>query len=74
MDPGVSSLLFLGFIIAIAATAFELRASLGPPVCAECQHCRDRLAEERRREEELRDWYARRWGVGDRDEDDTGHR
>ena len=53
---------------AIVVMTYELKESLKPPVCRECPHCQARLAEEKRREAESRDLFARTVD-DDRDED-----
>lgn len=70
MDPTIAPILFMGFLVAIGLTGFELRAATEPPACPECGHCRMVLEAKRQREAELRESYARHWGLGERDDDD----
>ena len=70
MDPTFAPILFLGFLVAIGLTSVELRAATEPPVCPECGHCRLVAETRRQREAELRESYARQWGLGDREDDD----
>ena len=74
MDPGLAQLLVLAFAGATALSLIEMKSSLQAPVCAECPHCRSLEFEKRRRQEELRDAYARRYGLVDPDEDDRRSR
>ena len=39
-------LILLGLVICIAIVAFEMRESLKPAFCAQCQHCRERRAKD----------------------------
>lgn len=56
--------------IAMILTAYDLRASLGPETCSECQHCRERAEAERLTQERLAREYAQKHGLDQRDEDD----
>ena len=40
MDPSIASMLALAMIGAVGIVAYEMKASLQRPVCAECPHCR----------------------------------
>ena len=58
------------FLVALSATAVELRNALRPPECPQCVHCRHEAMA--RRERELREQrVATRslWGVDERDDD-----
>ena len=70
MDPTIAPILFMGFLVAMGLTGFELRAATEPPACPECGHCRQVAEVRRQREAELREWYARRSGLGEREDDD----
>jgi len=70
MDPTFAPILFLGFLLAIGLTGLELRAAAEPPACPQCGHCRQVAETKRQREAELRESYARRWGLGEREDDD----
>ena len=74
MDQGLAQFLVLAFAGASALSLFEMKASLQAPVCAECPHCQRLELEKRRREEELRDAYARRYGLVDPEDDDRRSR
>jgi hypothetical protein len=61
---------FVLFILAIAIVGYEMKLSVERPTCPECPHCKA-LAESAERETaELREYYARRYGVRRRDDDD----
>jgi len=70
MDPTFAPILFIGFLVAIGLMSVELRDAADPPVCPQCSHCRQVADDKRRREAELREWYAQRWRLGERDDDD----
>ncbi|HEY6056719.1 MAG TPA: hypothetical protein VIV06_01745 [Candidatus Limnocylindrales bacterium] len=70
MDPVIAQLLSVGFLAAIGLTAYEMHAATQPPFCAECSHCRAERHEQRRRQAEMREQFARRNGIVDNDEDD----
>ncbi|MFL5756914.1 MAG: hypothetical protein ACJ77N_11510 [Chloroflexota bacterium] len=74
MDPSIAALLSLAFVAATGITAYELRSALDPPHCPECTHCQTRAIRKQRAEQELREWYARRWGFEERDEDERRRR
>ncbi len=69
MDPTIAQFLTAAFLVAIGMTAFEMQAALKAPFCAECSHCRAERHEQRRREAESRERYARQNGIWD-DEDE----
>ncbi len=77
MDTAIVPLILVALVAGMYSTWQELRSSLQPSTCAECPHCRDRLAEQHaaaredaRRQAELRTWYARRNGLDDADDDE----
>jgi hypothetical protein len=72
MDPTVATLLAIAFIVALVISLHETKAAMEPPFCKECTHCQTRARAKAREEEDLRDWYARRWNLPD--EDDRRHR
>jgi hypothetical protein len=74
MDQGIAQLLVLAFAGASVLSLMEMRSSLQPPACSECPHCQSLEFEKRRRDEELRDSYARRYGLVDPEEDDRRSR
>lgn len=75
MPPNLFPLLLIAFLVALAASAAELRSSLEPPACPECVHCRLAAYQKREREEQLQRAQARRlWGIDDRDDEDRGRR
>jgi hypothetical protein len=51
-------------------TVYDLRASLLPQTCSECQHCRERAETERLTQERLAREYARKNGFDHGDDDD----
>lgn len=65
----LQSLQLVALAVALILTAYELRASLEPPTCPECTHCRTLAAERARRDEELATTYAHRNRL-DPDDDD----
>ncbi len=69
MDPTLAQLLTFGFLAAIGLMAYEMQAALKPPFCPECSHCRMERHEEKRRQAEARERYARQNGLWD-DEND----
>ena len=70
MDPAITPLLLLGFLIALAVSMYELKGSLAAPVCPQCVHCKTIAREKAQQQQELNDWYARRWRFEERDDDD----
>jgi len=56
--------------IAMIFTVYDLRASLTPETCSECQHCRERVEAQRLMQERLAKEYARKHGLDRRDDDD----
>jgi hypothetical protein len=74
MDPSIASMLGIGFLIALGLSAYEVRASLRPPVCAECPHCRAMARAKAQEQAELQDWYAHRWNLNDRDDEPRNRR
>jgi hypothetical protein len=70
MDQGIAQLLVLAFVGASILSFAEMRSALKAPVCPECSHCRSLAFEKRRRDEEIRESYARRYGFVDQDEDE----
>ena len=73
MDGLMMSMLVVALFVAMGITLSEMRAALRPAVCPECSHCRQRLDEERRRQDDLQEAYELRWGLRDRD-DEPHHR
>jgi NADH:ubiquinone oxidoreductase subunit F (NADH-binding) len=55
--------------VAMILTVYDLRASLTPETCSECQHCRERAEVERLTQERLAREYAQKNGF-DRGDDD----
>ena len=74
MDPSIASMLAVAMIGAVGIVAYEMKASLHPPVCAECPHCRALELAHEREQADLQQRYAERRRLGDRDEDDRGRR
>ena len=74
MDPSIASMLAVAMIGAVGIVAYEMKASLHPPVCAECPHCRALELAHEREQADLQQQYAERWRLGDRDDDDRGRR
>ncbi len=74
MDPSIASMLALAMIGAVGIVAYEMKASLQRPVCAECPHCRALELAEQREQADLQQQYAERWRLGDRDDDERGRR
>jgi hypothetical protein len=70
MDQGIAQLLVLAFAGASLLSFAEMRSALKAPVCPECSHCRSVAYEKRRRDEEIRESYARRYGFADPDDDE----
>lgn len=70
MDPMFTPILLLGFLVAIGLTGLELRAANEAPACPQCGHCQLVAEARRQREAELRESYAQRWGLGEREDDD----
>ncbi len=62
-------LLFWLFVLGVLVTGFEMVASLRPPACPRCAHCQALEEEERRRQAELRDSLANRFGIRDPKDD-----
>jgi NADH:ubiquinone oxidoreductase subunit F (NADH-binding) len=56
--------------VAMILTVYDLRASLLPQTCSECQHCRERAETERLTQERLAREYARKNGFDHGDDDD----
>ena len=71
MDQSIAQLLVLAFAGASVISFAEMRSALTPPACSECSHCRSLAYEKRRREEELRNSYARRYGLVEHDDDEA---
>ncbi len=62
-------------LVALAAAAMELRASVQAPSCPRCVHCRHLAMERRNAEERERRAVAKRlWGVDDVDDEDARRR
>jgi hypothetical protein len=74
MDPTTMTFLLLALIGAIAISAYETKAALAAPVCKDCPHCQAVMREKAREQEELRDWYAKKWQMPDRDDEDVKRR
>jgi hypothetical protein len=70
MDPSIASLLAVVFAIAASIAAFETKAALKPPSCAQCLHCQALARAKAQQQQALNEWYARRWNLPDRDDDD----
>ena len=68
MDPSIASFLMLGFLVALGLTLYEMRTSLGAPVCAECSHCRALALAKEREQAELQEQYAKRWNLSDEED------
>ena len=66
----LSQLIFVLFLTAIAIVAYEMKASLRAPFCAECAHCRAARAAAERRDSELSDRYEQTFGWHHRDDQD----
>ncbi len=71
MDLLIIQVVFWLLLAGTIFMAYEFKQSLKPPVCPECYHCRSRMEEERRRQAEARDAFARQF---ERDRDDDGRR
>jgi hypothetical protein len=76
-DPTMEGTLLqpLGLValaVAMIVTLYEMGASLKPVACSECPHCRQRAAEDARKQETLAREYARRNGLDSEDDDDRG--
>jgi hypothetical protein len=56
--------------VAMILTVYDLRASLAPVTCSECQHCRERAEADRLLQERLAREYAQKHGLDRRDDDD----
>ena len=57
------------FAVGLLIAGLELRASLEPPVCPECGHCRLALQEKARRADEARRRAAKHlYGIDDDDD------
>jgi hypothetical protein len=69
MDTTLLQAAAVAAFLAIGVMAYELRASLAPPSCPDCPHCRAIAEERKQRDRELATWYARQHGL-DSDEDD----
>jgi hypothetical protein len=74
MDPAIASMLALAMIGAVGIVAYEMKASLQRPACAECPHCRTLELAQQREEADLQQQYAERWRLGDRDDDERSRR
>jgi hypothetical protein len=63
-------------LVALTAAAMELRASLQPPSCPRCVHCRHAAMERRNAEDREKRALAKRlWGIDEAEDDDLrGHR
>ena len=72
MDVGLFQLLFWIFLFGVVVMAYEIAESFRPPVCKECSHCRAIKEEERRRQAQARDAFARRYGI--HEDEDRGRR
>ena len=74
--PTELSILFLGgLLVAIGAAFVELKASLEPARCSQCQHCRQLAYEAHLREErELSRLDERFWDKEPRDDEASGPR
>ncbi len=59
MDLQAVQVVFWLLLVAAVVMTYELKESLKPPVCRECPHCTARLDEERRRQAEAREAFAR---------------
>jgi len=57
-------------VVATVASAMELRASLRPPVCPRCVHCRhEALARKERDDRDRKVTMQSFWGRGDKDDE-----
>jgi hypothetical protein len=74
MDTGTLQFALGAVVVAMLVMLYELRASLAPPVCGECPHCRAIVLERARRDEDLQTWYARKHGLEVDDEDELRRR
>ena len=70
MDPVIATMLLFAFIVALVISVHETKAALEPPFCAECTHCQSAARAKAAEQQELREWYARRWQLPDREDDD----
>lgn len=68
MDLQTIQVVFWLLLVATIFMAYEIRESLKAPVCPECYHCKSKLEEDRRRQAEAREAFARSF-QRDRDED-----
>jgi hypothetical protein len=68
MDPAIASLLIVAFVVALIISLHETKAALEPAFCSECAHCQERARAKAREQEELREWYARKWRIPDEDD------
>lgn len=61
-------LLAIAFVIASLLMATQLVLDRRPAVCPACPHCRARLMAEEQEQRELQEDYARRVGLGSKDD------
>ena len=74
MPADLYPFLLTALLVAVTASAAELRASLREPVCPRCVHCRHAALERKARDVRERNALAKRlWGIDDVD-DDEGRR
>jgi hypothetical protein len=67
--------ILLVLVVALAASAVELRAATQPPTCPRCVHCRHVAMQRRNAEEREKRALAKRlWGIDDADDDDGSRR
>jgi len=59
----------IALAVAMILTVYDLRASLMPETCSECQHCRERAEAQRLAQERLAREYAQKHGFDRRDDD-----
>ena len=75
MPADLYPFLLMALLVAVTASAVDLRASLRQPVCPRCVHCRHAALERKARDDREHAALVRRiWGVHDIDDDERGPR